>query len=476
LEVGYPSEGLSMTAMVGSSLSRESHWGHRKLGRRNHFRFARPAPAATKLPSNPTARPAESIHTREQLIRALRDAVELETALMLQYLYAGLSLPTYVAGAEYVRTGMWTECQWRLVCGDGRTSHSHGWRGTLLTVAREKMNHLLLANNLLTAVGGSFHAPVLRFAHMTRHYPIDVELALEPFGAASMRRFVQFESPSFFNDDWAPAGAVLANDPADVGPAVDYCAVSDLYGQIRYGFQQHPEFIVIEKDRTDGERPRFVNEHPAYQRQVDDPESALFVIQVIIEQSEGLLPQFPTSHFQRLRAIERQLAEQAIRGYDCAGAQPLWNPAYPAVKNPTLHRGGRGTLVTGLDARKTMQLFNGCYEMMLQLMVQHFNGPIAARPNSKLWDMSREVMTGLLEPLGVLLMTTGSGRRCRTAGPSFEVSEPVHYIPQPRVAGRSMGLKFQVLLKIANELPNVGDAVCGVLRSMVAFCDGLATS
>jgi hypothetical protein len=454
-----------------------------ELFRKYLRKVSRQSPVSAEPVAAPAALPAAGIDTREQLMRALRDAVELETGLMLQYLYAGLSLPNHVTGEAYVRQGLWTPEQLQLVCGDGQQRRAQGWRGMILEVAHEEMIHFLIANNLLMAVGGSFHAPAPRFSHVARYYPIDVEMALEPFGPAAVRRFVQFEWPSYFREDRPHTGARLANDSADAGHATDYCSVSDLYGHIRRAFERHPDFIVVEKNRTGGEHHLFLNEyinhrHPAYQCQVDDLDSALFAIQIITEQGEGISPQSPqfeTSHFQRFRVIERQLTEQINRCYDRDFTRPLWNPAYPALKNPTLERGGRGNLVTDLEARQTMQLFNGAYEMMLQLMVQHFGGPISSLRKSKLMNTSIDVMTGLMRPLAILLMTMDSGRPGRTAGPSFELDEPVNYIPKPNAAGRAMGLKFRDLLKLANDLPKVGDAVRGVLQTMIRFCESLGS-
>ena len=43
------------------------------------------------------------ISTKEELIQALKQAAELEVAVMLQYNFAGYSVPNYVTGEEYVR-------------------------------------------------------------------------------------------------------------------------------------------------------------------------------------------------------------------------------------------------------------------------------------------------------------------------------------------------------------------------------------
>ncbi len=55
-------------------------------------------------------------------------------------------------------------------------------------------------------------------------------------------------------------------------------------------------------------------------------------------------------------------------------------------------------------------------------MVQHFgDGPDASLRRSELMNAAIDVMTGLMRPLGELLVTMPSGRHGRTAGPSFEL-------------------------------------------------------
>lgn len=61
-----------------------------------------------------------TLQTRQQLVTALKHAAELEAALMLQYIFAGYSIPNYVTGEEYVRRGLWSQEQLHLACGDGQ--------------------------------------------------------------------------------------------------------------------------------------------------------------------------------------------------------------------------------------------------------------------------------------------------------------------------------------------------------------------
>ncbi|WP_051969332.1 hypothetical protein [Kitasatospora azatica] len=130
-----------------------------------------------------------------------------------------------------------------------------------------------------------------------------------------------------------------------------------------------------------------------------------------------------------------------------------WNPAYPVLRNPTLGAAdGSKDQVTAPAARTVLQLFNRCYLLMIQLMVQHFGeSPDASLRRSKLMNAAIDVMTGLMRPLAELLVTMESGRAGRTAGPSFELEVMPGYVPRPDVARRSLALRFDHLSAAARR-------------------------
>ena len=110
-------------------------------------------PQPTPVPK----RTQRTIQTRAELVVALRQAAELEVAVMLQYIYAAYSVPNYVTGREYVRRGLWTSEQLNLACGDGQEVRNYGMRGVLLEISHEEMIHFLLVNNILMAMGEAFY-------------------------------------------------------------------------------------------------------------------------------------------------------------------------------------------------------------------------------------------------------------------------------------------------------------------------------
>lgn len=394
------------------------------------------------------------IQTREELVSALRHAAELEVAVMLQYIYAAYSIPNYVTGQEYVRRGLWTQAQLHLACGNGEEVRNYGMRGVLLEVSHEEMIHFLMVNNILMAMGEPFYPATPNFSEMNRRFPIEVDFALEPFNATTIQRFMRFELPDFLEKD-------LNSDRQENDPTADrlhgYGSLSELYRQIRQAIEQIPDIFVVKKGRVGGEHHLFLREdfnkvHPDYQLQVEDVESALFAIDFIVEQGEGCdpnSPKFEQSHYQQYRRMAEALAQQHVQNTD----SPIpWNPAYPALRNPTLHyRDGNSSVVTVPETRAVMQIFDECYFIMMQLMVQHFGlTPTASLRRSKIMNAAIDVMTGMMRPLGEILMSMPSGKRGKTAGPTFEIATPM-YISTPEVACEAIARRFERLSRQARE-------------------------
>jgi Ferritin-like len=440
------------------------------------LRFLRARGAVTGVPAlvataEPTTR---GISTRGELVRALRDAVTIELAVMVQYLYAAFSVPTYGAGAEYVRRGLWSPRQLWLACGDGGQTREGGIRGSLLTVAREEMIHFLVVNNIIMAIGEPFHVPLIDFGAINHQLPIPVDLALEPLGIGSLTRFIAIERPARL------VGEVARDGAAPTASTVDdrYGSVSELYADIREGLCRVPDLFLVGGGRGGGEHHLFLREsindvHPDYQLEVDDLASALFAVDVVTEQGEGHVLTGPAND-------EASHHETFLRMYECLmteqmtgprGRRAPWTPAYPAPRNPTLLAGDAAKeLVTDPSAVEVMRLFNRAYFMALQLMVQHFGQcPDASLRRSALMNRAIDVMAGVMRPLGELLTTLPSGRRGRTAGPSFELESPPSPLPRPDVARRAIALRFQHLASAARACPLVPADVTGTLDYLADF-------
>ncbi|MEU4209530.1 ferritin-like domain-containing protein [Streptomyces sp. NPDC026206] len=408
-----------------------------------------------------------AIATRGELWNALKQAATLELAVMLQYLYAAFSVPTHGAGREYVRRGRWTAQQLELACGQGGATLDDGIRGVLLDVAREEMIHFLLVNNIIMAMGEPFHVPVIDFATLNSELPVPLDFALEGLSIGSVQRYISIEQPAGLTPEVRREGGPRLEAVHPLG--FSWGSVSELYAGIRAGLQRVPDLFLVEKGRGGGEHHVFMREsvnntHPDYQLEVDDLSSALFAVDFISEQGEGsvLGPAAPsdTSHFQSFLRIGELLTTERVAGPH--GRLLPWNPAYPVLRNPTLGAGDAAKdQITDPEARAVARLFNRSYHLMLQLMVQHFGeSPDGSLRRSKLMNASIDVMTGMMRPLAELLVTMESGRRGRTAGPTFELDAAPAFTPRPDVARRSLALRFEHAAAAADK--------CGPVPGQVA--------
>jgi chromopyrrolic acid synthase len=434
-------------------------------------------PGSTPVPKHPQ----RVLQTRDDLIVALKQAAELEAAVMLQYIYAAYSIPNYVTGQEYVRQGLWTSEQLHLACGDDQEVRNFGMRGVLLDISHEEMIHFLMVNNILMAIGEPFYPAMPDFSRLNQRYPIEVDFALEPFNATSLQRFMRFEWPDFLAEDLVNEAASL-NEPT-ANNLHGYGSLSELYRQIREALKNIPDLIMVEKGRVGGEHHLFMREdfntvHPDYQLQVDDIESALFAIDYIVEQGEGCdpnSPKFEQSHFQKFRRMAEALAKEHVNDAQ-TGRQVPWTPSYPALRNPSLyHQDYHTNIVTIPQTRAVMQIFDECYFLMMQMMVQQFGWmPSGSLRRSKLMNAAIDVMSGMMRPLGELLMTMPSGKRGKTAGPSFQITTPPRYIPIPKVAYQVISRRFENLSRQAQTCEAIHSSVCEMFKFYARFFEDLA--
>ncbi|PFH12331.1 iminophenyl-pyruvate dimer synthase VioB [Collimonas sp. PA-H2] len=358
------------------------------------------AAAKTALPE-PGA--AQVISCKGELIEELKKAIDLELSLMLQYLYAAYSIPNYEQGLKLVEAGHWQPAELELACGTEERRRNSGARGALLEIAHEEMIHYLMVNNVLMALGEPFHAgaPVLG-QQARQRFGLDTEFSFEPFSEHVLAKFVRFEWP-----DYIPTPGK---------------SIATFYAAIHQALADLPDLFDANGGKRGGEHHLFLKEltnraYPGYQLEVYDRDSALFAIDFVTEQGEGVAvdsPHFASSHFQRLRAMAATFS---------ARAKPF-EPAVPALKNPVLEARADCIQVTDAKARSLMQLYQGCYELAFLLMAHHFaQKPLGSLRRSRLMNASIDIMTGLLRPLSAALMNMPSGLPGRNAGPP--VPEPL---------------------------------------------------
>ena len=159
------------------------------------------------------------ITTKPQLVAALQEAAQLEHEFMCQYLYAAFSLKKNPDAT----------------CNDAQFECVRRWASAAYMIARQEMEHLSIANSLLTAIGAppvfdhdNFPAQVPWYAGEPlarklgvagQRQPCPLPFVLHGFDLSTVRRFTCMESPS------------PADVPAPDLPAVDLWCFQDEHGQ-----------------------------------------------------------------------------------------------------------------------------------------------------------------------------------------------------------------------------------------------------
>lgn len=149
---------------------------------------------------------APAAQAGNKLRQYLWDACEVEQQLMILYLYAAFTLKNHPDESC-------TPAEWEAV---------RRWGSAILTVARGEMEHLALANGILTSIGqqpffarenipiqsryflggerARDHSPSLLAAGKPpaqTHKPCDIRFVFERFGLSAISRFVCAESPAW---------------------------------------------------------------------------------------------------------------------------------------------------------------------------------------------------------------------------------------------------------------------------------------
>ena len=343
---------------------------------------------------------------RAELLHLLAKAAELEHSLMAQYLFAAYSFK------QDASEGL----------TDEQLNRAFVWERMILLVARQEMEHLGLVTNLLTAVGGAPSLGHQRFPYATPLY--GHVMALEPFSAATLQKFVCFERP----DDIDPADAFCTAPPAD-----SYTTVSELYARIKSLLvataARTPNLFVGPPDAqiTGGELgtdfPRIGAlgaGYDVFMRPVFDLPSALGVIDLVVEQGEGAPFDHEISHYRRFLDI--------LEDYERAD----FEAARPVVANPS------ATVVTSEPARAVMELFDEAYALLLALLSRLFAHTDESENEVAVLRALAfmPLMTMAIRPLAEVLtaMPAQDPDDGTTAGPSFDTGGLVAMLPHREAA------------------------------------------
>jgi CDGSH-type Zn-finger protein/uncharacterized Fe-S cluster protein YjdI len=384
---------------------------------------------------------AISIRSREDLMYLLNEAAEVEHNLMCCYLFAAFSLKTEEDGIDAATAG-----------------EIAAWKRVLIGVAIQEMTHLVLANNLLMAIGGAPHLGRPNFPVAPGHHPADIVVALRRFDLETLTHFIFLERPEgVVRSDgvgFAASDKVHYRREAAgrcfMPSAQDYQTVGEFYRALRNG--------CIELAQTLGEATLFCGD-PAQQvdaalvsleglRAVTDLSSALAAIDTIVEQGEGSPADAEHSHYRQFLGVDAAFRQRLAK-------DPAFDPARPVAANPVMRNPpqpqGR-TYINHPEAAPLLDYANALYGMMLRCMAQGFADTDRDR-KKRLIDAGIETMYAL-SPLAQALtrLPASSSVPGQTASLTFAVTRDTASLPGNAVAISVLAERIRLLAQGAEQV------------------------
>ena len=397
---------------------------------------------------------------------ALRLAAELEHGLMCQYLFAVYSLKRY----PYER---WNgPDKTRKILTEAELEQVRRWAMKIALIARQEMEHLGLALNLLSAIGGtpSFSRP--NMPQQPKYYgDADIKLELTRGDLETIKRFQTFEKPDEIPigdaNEWCSRAAKASPDevmaalrsrPARLrgAPHIDlygvrFASVQELYQAIDAGLtfvsQELGEcnlFIGNPQNQIFGGPPsplygsmNDLNQYGLSLIAVTDLASAHQAIRMIIEQGEGATvpPAYlPHTHFCLFTEIRDQMEADGERLAQICARRVVPNPM--TVLQPDVTAPDEVTLITNPDTWAVANLSNQCYEVMLLLLLYLYSDQVKTtdQSNSLMDAAFFPFMTMFVRPMAEILTELPAfadydPNDFETAGPGFELNGDVVLFP-----------------------------------------------
>lgn len=220
-----------------------------------------------------------TINTREELIYALCEAAEIEHGLTCAYLFTAFSMKRFTdEGINEIQQ-----------------DKIRNWKGLLLRVAHQEMEHLGLVCNLLNAIGGPQHFTRPNLPQPKAYYQTEADIQLSKFSLSTLATYMAFEKPDITPRDKyqlelnqiVPTPIAIQNGHT----------VQELYEAIMNGFIALSKttkdlFIGNPQSQVDGDTLLigFSNrEYGVTLTNVTNLETAIEAIRRIIEQGEGVI-------------------------------------------------------------------------------------------------------------------------------------------------------------------------------------------
>jgi hypothetical protein len=342
------------------------------------------APAGTPEAPLVPAKPPE-LSWRDFLVMLLQIGAEIEHALMVEYLYAAYSL----GGSQIIPAGS------RKLVRD--------WSGSILTVAKEEMGHLLTVQNLLILLGGAPTFEREDYPWSSPYYPFPFcleKLSLESLACyvyAEMEPDMPASGPNdppewqhFESQDRAMIEKIVTDRVKDAGWEAPH-HVGEVYNSI-LGILEDPTLVPDSCFDADtysrqaswdewgqGYRPRKQDTGEEIQTQQPDVivvqmasrTEAIAGLKAIAGQGEAPHLRGPRqkgpSHFDRFVSI--------FQAFETAKDPTLVRPVplNPSTRDPT--QGGTGTYISSLTSRTWANLFNVRYRLLLAYLAHTYRLP-----------------------------------------------------------------------------------------------------
>jgi rubrerythrin len=391
----------------------------------------------------------ENVAERAELVELLLKAAQIEHEVVCQYLFAAVSIKQHLAegGVTY-----------------GHLEEMRRWKGTLMLVARQEMEHLGIVMNLLTKIGEAPEFSHPEFPSPPSVLPDGQESRLEPFGRRAVLRFVCLEMP---REPTYEDKAYLEEQIDGFTPA-SFDAIYRHYEQIKRLLERiDPADLFIGPSRAEfltggdsvavaargrvlpGPEPIPTTFYDVTIPAITGRDEALAAIHQIVEEGEGAGKHNDTSHFSRFLAMLRQLNEMQ-------SADPHFEPARKVVPDPSTSGRPGCTRITNPATVPVSQLFDESYALVLELLLRIF--ACTDESEDEIEALVRitfsPMMTTVIRPLAEILteLPASRGDRPERAGPSFSLSRRVRFLPHQKAARRSVDMQLAALENIARNV------------------------
>lgn len=381
---------------------------------------------------------AEKITSREQLIYALTEVVQLEHTLMCQYLFAAASIKSSVSEFKGERRYHQFEL-------------ARAWKRDLLVIGREEMQHMTYAINLLISIGGA--PTVLRpnFPNRNRFYRekdgSGLLMTLEPFTLKSIERFIEFEAAP-------PAEPRMEKF---VPQPNYYQTLREFYTEIQKALTDDMFIGKEQYNPNEGDgSPVSLRYRAPIRNIVTTAAEARVLIDKIIEQGEGSTGEDPMAHVNIFKDMKNALeAEMKIDpSFECGRkVVPNTLTRYPDELEDGLKK--EVNIVSNPLPYNLLQLFSGSYELMLTWLYQIFD-----RRGSKQELFAIETlaflpyMSEVIRPLMEFLTKISAEVKGQPGnlGASFELTSNNALVAKGETTLKITNERFRNLLALAEEI------------------------